>query len=134
MPPKGIEFNHVIVYVADVKRSLEFYQGLLGFRLVEAYGGGGYARLRSTRGNTTLALHETKERGGPSKGRRVVMYFEVKDLEKVCKKLSRRGVKFSQMPEAMPWGWTHAYLEDPDGHEISLYWAGSRRFEKTPQF
>jgi hypothetical protein len=31
----------------------------------------------------------------------------------------------------MPWGWQHAYLRDPDGHQLSLYWAGPKRFRKT---
>jgi hypothetical protein len=31
----------------------------------------------------------------------------------------------------MPWGWTHAYLTDPEGHEISLYSAGEARFHPT---
>ena len=31
----------------------------------------------------------------------------------------------------MPWGWRHAYLNDPDGHEISLCWAGENRMKKT---
>ena len=31
----------------------------------------------------------------------------------------------------MPWGWKHAYLDDPDGHEISLYWAAGNRMKKT---
>jgi hypothetical protein len=30
----------------------------------------------------------------------------------------------------MPWGWKHAYLDDPDGHELSLYWAGKKRLQK----
>jgi catechol 2,3-dioxygenase-like lactoylglutathione lyase family enzyme len=127
--PEDIEFNHVIVYVSDVKRSLRFYRGLMGFKLIEAYGG--YARLQSTKGRTTLALHHVEDGGRPSRGKRVVMYFEVKNLKAFCDRLVRRGVKFSQMPELMPWGWTHAYLEDPDGHEISVYWAGKKRFEKT---
>jgi catechol 2,3-dioxygenase-like lactoylglutathione lyase family enzyme len=127
--PTGIDFNHVIVYVSDVKRSIKFYRGLLGFKLIEAYGG--YARLQSTRGRSTIALHEARGSEPPSKGRRVVMYFEVKDLHDACVSLGRKGVKFSQMPKMMPWRWTHAYLEDPDGHEISLYWAGKKRFEKT---
>ena len=35
------------------------------------------------------------------------------------------------LPRMMPWGWRHAYLNDPDGHEISIYWAGEMRMEKT---
>jgi len=131
MPPKDIEFNHVIVYVKDVKTSLDFYRELLGFETIEEYGEG-YARLRSPKGNTTIALHQAERDEPPSKGRRVVMYFEVKDLEGFCRKLARRGVKFDQMPEPMPWGWKHAYLRDPDVHELSLYRAGKKRFEKTP--
>ena len=37
----------------------------------------------------------------------------------------------TQLPRMMPWGWRHAYLNDPDGHEISLYWAGENRMRKT---
>lgn len=25
----------------------------------------------------------------------------------------------------------HAYLRDPAGHELSLYWAAAKRFKKT---
>jgi uncharacterized glyoxalase superfamily protein PhnB len=46
--------------------------------------------------------------------------------------LDSAGVKLTQPPKLMPWGWKHAYLDDPDGHEISLYWAGRKRFQKTP--
>jgi hypothetical protein len=37
----------------------------------------------------------------------------------------------TKLPRMMPWGWRHAYLNDPDGHEISLYWAGENRMKKT---
>jgi len=40
-------------------------------------------------------------------------------------------VYITQMPRMMPWGWRHAYLDDPDGHELSLYWAGANRMKKT---
>jgi len=46
--------------------------------------------------------------------------------------LESAGVVLTQPPKLMPWGWKHAYLNDPDGHEISLYWAGRKRFQKTP--
>jgi uncharacterized glyoxalase superfamily protein PhnB len=58
------------------------------------------------------------------------LYFEVKELDSFCKRLEASGVKFSQMPKVMPWGWKHAYLDDPDGHEVSLYWSGSKRLQK----
>jgi hydroxymethylpyrimidine/phosphomethylpyrimidine kinase len=61
----------------------------------------------------------------------VRLYFEVKALDALCNALEKRGVKFDQMPRDMPWGWRHAYLHDPDGHEVSLYWAGTARFART---
>jgi uncharacterized glyoxalase superfamily protein PhnB len=61
----------------------------------------------------------------------VRLYFEVKALDALCAALEEKGIKFDQMPKDMPWGWRHAYLHDPDGHEVSLYWAGKARFGKT---
>jgi len=49
-----------MIYVRDVPRALEFYAGKLGFRLIEQFGGG-YARLRSPAGGTTIALHPLGE-------------------------------------------------------------------------
>ena len=61
----------------------------------------------------------------------VRLYFEVRDLDEFCSKLQKKGFYITQMPRMMPWGWRHAYLNDPDGHEISLYWAGENRMKKT---
>ena len=128
MPRTGLEFNHVIVYSRDVDRSLKFYHDLLGFRIIEHVEG--YARLRSPRGRTTLALHQGVGRAS-DRSLPVVLYFETPDLVRFCRRLRRARVRFEQLPKKMPWGWTHAYLRDPDGHSVSLYWAGRQRFRKT---
>jgi uncharacterized glyoxalase superfamily protein PhnB len=59
------------------------------------------------------------------------LYFEVEKLDAFCKKLESAGVKLKQPPKDVPWGWRHAYLDDPDGHKVSLYWAGAKRFKPT---
>jgi uncharacterized glyoxalase superfamily protein PhnB len=61
----------------------------------------------------------------------VRLYFEVRDLDDFCRRLQKRGFYFTRLPTMMPWGWRHAYLNDPEGHEISLYWAGENRMQKT---
>ncbi len=129
MSPTQVSLNHVIVYVRDVEKSLQFYHEKLGFRVIESMEG--YARLRSPAGGATLALHATSERR-PAGGRPVVLYFETPDLGPVCRGLQKKGVRFDQMPQRMPWGWDHAYLKDPDGHPLSLYRAGPKRFQRTP--
>lgn len=126
VPPRRPSLNHAMVYVRDVRASLEFYAGMLGLRVIEEMSG--YARLQSARGRTTIGLHQAEpDRRLPgSEGIRI--YFETADLDPLCAVLAERGVSFLQPPKDMPWGWRHAYLLDPDGHEISLYTAGEKRF------
>jgi catechol 2,3-dioxygenase-like lactoylglutathione lyase family enzyme len=132
--PNGrLTFNHAMIYVKDVERGLCFYRDLMGFKLIEDFRYEGtpvYARLRAPGGDGTIALHLA----GPgvsvaSDG--VRLYFEVRDLDAFCRKLQQKSFYITQLPRMMPWGWRHAYINDPDGHEISLYWAGENRMKKT---
>jgi len=128
-----LSFNHAMVYVKDVQRALGFYHDLLGFKLVDEFRYESkpiYGRLHAPGGDGTIALHQA----GPgtslvSDG--VRLYFEIRELDEFCRKLQAKGFYITQMPRMMPWGWRHAYLNDPDGHEISLYWAGENRMKKT---
>ena len=89
-----------------------------------------YARLHAPGGDGTIALHQAGP-GASLASEGVRLYFEVRDLDEFCRKLIQKGFYITQMPRMMPWGWRHAYLNDPDGHEISLYWAGENRMKKT---
>ena len=126
-------FNHAMIYSRDVARALTFYKDRLGLTLLEEFNHHGmtvYARLQSPGSDTTIALHlldrgQTLQTGG------VRLYFEIEDLEGAVARLESEGVHFTKPPALMPWGWKHAYLDDPDGHEVSLYWAGEKRTQKT---
>jgi predicted enzyme related to lactoylglutathione lyase len=128
-----LTFNHAMIYVKDVERGFRFYHDLLGFKLIEDFRYEGtpvYARMRAPGGDGTIALHQA----GPdvsvaSDG--VRLYFEVPDLDGFCRKLQKKGFYITQLPRMMPWGWRHAYVNDSDGHEISLYWAGENRMKKS---
>jgi catechol 2,3-dioxygenase-like lactoylglutathione lyase family enzyme len=127
----ALEFNHAMIYTRKLARSLAFYRDLLGFRLVDEFPGA-YARLVSPRGKTTIALHVLEPRQKlEAKREGLRLYFETQALDRCCKALKKQGVRFDQMPKDMPWGWRHAYLRDPDGHELSLYWAGRARLRST---
>jgi predicted enzyme related to lactoylglutathione lyase len=128
-----LTFNHAMIYVKDVERGMNFYRDWLGFKLIEDFRYEGrpvYARLRAPGGDGTIALHQAGP-GASITSEGVRLYFEVRDLDDFCQKLRKRGFYFTQLPQMMPWGWRHAYLNDPEGHEISLYWAGENRMKKT---
>jgi catechol 2,3-dioxygenase-like lactoylglutathione lyase family enzyme len=134
MADSGATFNHAMIYVQRIEPALRFYRDRLGFRLIETFKWqrrAVYARLRAPRGNSSIALHLPEGKDAPNTRSGIRLYFEVKNLEQLCARLKRAGVKFSQMPKRMPWGWKHAYLKDPEGYELSLYWAGPKRLRKS---
>jgi catechol 2,3-dioxygenase-like lactoylglutathione lyase family enzyme len=124
-----LAFNHAMIYVGNVERSLEFYEGRLGLKVIERFPG--YARLRAPRGSNTIALHEAGGAFTPQPRGGIRLYFETRDLRRFCQALAGAGVQLKQMPKVMPWGWKHAYLDDPDGYEVSLYWAGHKRLRQS---
>jgi catechol 2,3-dioxygenase-like lactoylglutathione lyase family enzyme len=126
-----MDLNHVMVYTRDVQRSLDFYATALGLTVIESIPQGGYARLKLPSGSATLALHAV-EPGNAADAPGIRLYFEVPNLDAFCAELESRGVALKQKPADMPWGWRHAYIDDPDGHEISLYSAGEKRLRPTP--
>ena len=122
-----------MIYSRDIARGLGFYRDLLGFKLIEDFqyeGKSVYARLRAPGGEGTIALHLAGP-GAATSSEGVRLYFEIRELDEFCHKLQQKGFYITQMPRMMPWGWRHAYLNDPDGHEISVYWAGANRMKKT---
>jgi len=128
-----LTFNHAMIYAKDVARSLAFYRDMLGFKSIDEFSHDGillYARLRAPGGDGTIALHLAGP-GTPLSSEGVRLYFEISDVDGFCRKLQSKGLYIPQMPRMMPWGWRHVYINDPDGHEISLYWAGEMRMQKT---
>ncbi len=128
-----LSFNHATVYVKDVERALGFYRDLLGFKVVDEFRYDNkpvYSRLRAPGGDGTITL----QMAGPGQNlasEGVRLYFEIRELDEFCRKLLAKNFYITQMPRVMPWGWRHAYINDPDGHEIGLYGAGDNRMKKT---
>jgi uncharacterized glyoxalase superfamily protein PhnB len=106
---------------------------MLGMKKIEEFRFEGkpiYARLHALQGEGTIALHQLGP-GASTAADGVRLYFETSDLDDFCRSLQAKGVYITHLPKLMPWGWKHAYLDDPDGHEISLYWAAGNRMKKT---
>jgi predicted enzyme related to lactoylglutathione lyase len=107
----------------DVARGVAFYKRLGFTQIVEELPK--YARFECSDGGATFSLHIV-DNLTPS---HAAIYFECEDLDATCEKLRKAGIEFDQDPRDQEWLWREAYLRDPDGNIICLYYAGqARRF------
>lgn len=117
--------NHVVLYVADLARSLDFYEQVLGFeRLPGGFPGGAFLRHAGSANDHDLGLFETRVTDVPVPGS-VGLYhvaWEVDTLAELSaarERLSAAGA----LTGAGDHGSTKAlYGRDPDGIEFEMCW------------
>jgi len=124
--PAGTSIGHVHLKVADLKRALDFYCGVLGFELQQMYGeqaafisAGGY--------HHHIGLNTWESKGGtpPAPGttglyHTAILYPTIIDLANAFKSVTNAGL---QLDGAADHGVSIAlYLRDPDQNGIELYW------------
>lgn len=124
--PAGTHIGHVHLKVSDIEKSLEFYQGMLGFEIMQRYGAqavfisaGGY--------HHHIGLNTWHSKGaGPAKVNAVglyhtaIVYPERKDLAAVLMRLIDANYPLTGSSDH---GVSEAiYLNDPDGNGVELYW------------
>jgi catechol 2,3-dioxygenase len=124
--PAQTRIGHVHLKVSDLKKSLAFYQDLLGFEITTWYGdsavfisAGGY--------HHHIGLNTWQSKNGPrpagnSTGlfHTAILYPTRKDLAIALKRLldakyPLTGASDHGVSEAI-------YLDDPDGNGVELYW------------
>jgi len=117
-----MNLNQVTVPSADVARAVEFYKRLGLIHIVGDLPK--YARFLCPDGGSTFSIHQTDDN---QIGHGPVVYFECADLDEKVAELKLRGVVFESEPIDQTWLWREAYLRDPDGNLICLYFAGENR-------
>jgi catechol 2,3-dioxygenase-like lactoylglutathione lyase family enzyme len=119
----------VILAVADVGRSVEFYRDRLGFEVEALYEDPPYATL--TLAGTRLSL---AAQGYPAEDRpgvqlvtpvdrsraNAVLVVEVDDARADHRRLAREGVQFLAEPYEPPWGGCRFFCVDPDGYLVEI--------------
>jgi catechol 2,3-dioxygenase-like lactoylglutathione lyase family enzyme len=115
-----MELNQVTMPATDLAQSITFYQ-VLGFLLIVR--NDHYARFELPPDNATLSLHLTDNPVGDGPA----IYFECDDLDEEVVALKLKGVRFDSDPEDKSWLWREAWLRDPAGNRLCLYFAGSNR-------
>ena len=117
-----MRLNQVTVPSINVARSVEFYKRLGLILIVESLPR--YARFDCPDGNATFSVHRVEE---VATGEKPVVYFECDDLDETIAGLEQRGIQLDTRPVDQTWLWREAYLRDPDGNLICLYYAGENR-------
>ncbi len=124
--PDATRIGHVHLKVADIERSLSFYQGILGFEITQRYGsqavfisaGGYHHHIGLNTWYSKDAPPAPKQ--SPGLFHTAIVYPERKDLALVLKQLLDNGYPLTG---ASDHGVSEAlYLDDPDGNGVELYW------------
>jgi catechol 2,3-dioxygenase-like lactoylglutathione lyase family enzyme len=116
-----MNLNQVTLDVADIPRARTFYQRL-GLELIVS--ADHYARFLCP-GGATLSVHladQVEPRGA-------AIYFECDDLDTRVADLKAVGIIFDSDPVDQRWLWREAWLSDPDGNRLCLYFAGTNRVD-----
>jgi catechol 2,3-dioxygenase-like lactoylglutathione lyase family enzyme len=128
MPPPTTTRLGAILAVADVGRSIEFYERL-GFTVEATYDDPPYATLSSAGARLSLAEqgHAAEDRPGiafeaPADRSRLsaLLVLEVQDCVAAYRDLSDQGVEFLAEPYSPPWGGHRCFAIDPDRHLVEL--------------
>lgn len=119
-----MNLNQVTLPSLDLSRTIAFYQ-LLGLELI-VDSAPRYARLACPGGGSTLSLHQAES---TFEGEGISIYFECADLDRRVSALEAAGLVFETKVTEQRWLWREAWLRDPDGHRICLYWAGKNRLD-----
>lgn len=124
--PAQTHIGHVHLKVADLKRSMEFYCGLLGFEVTTMYGNeaafisaGGYHHHI---GLNTWYSKDAKPAPLHNAGlfHTAILYPSRKDLALIYDRLRRAFYPFTGYADH---GVSEAlYLNDPDENGVELYW------------
>lgn len=119
---------HTMIRVGDLDRSIEFYTGILGMKLLRKhdYPDGrftlafvGYGPEES---NTVLELTHNWDTGSYDLGNGYGhVALGVDDIKDACDRIRAAGGKIVREPGPMKHGTTViAFVEDPDGYKIEL--------------
>nr|WP_299382946.1 VOC family protein [Allomuricauda sp.] len=133
--PSQTRIGHVQLKVSDLKRALEFYQGLLGFEITTFYGdqavflsAGGYHHHIGL--NTWYSKNGAKpHKDSTGLFHTAILYPTRKELALILKRLNEQGYPITGTADH---GVSEAiYLDDPDGNGVELYW--DRPVDKWPK-
>jgi catechol 2,3-dioxygenase-like lactoylglutathione lyase family enzyme len=121
-----MKFGYTILYVEDVRRSLDFYAQAFGLTVKFLHDSGDFGELET--GGTTLAFSSRKlmaqlhknPKPADAKAPSFEIAFTTADVAAAVARAVAAGAPLMQEPEQMPWGQTVAYVADLDGFLVEI--------------
>ncbi len=124
-----IQFAYTILYVPDVKRSVDFYTKVFGFELKFIAPENEYAELIT--GTTTISFASVslansnlkdgfQESSLKSKSFGIELGFTTENVQELVNKAVSEGAVLVEEAKEKPWGQTVAYVRDLDGFLLEL--------------
>jgi len=114
-----IKFVCPLITVTDMKRSRNFYENMLGQKVVTDFGEnvsyGGFA-IHSRPHFKMLIDNKEVAHGGNN----FELYFEYDDVEQICEKLKAEKVEFVHELREQPWKQLVVRFYDPDKNIIEI--------------
>jgi len=117
----SLDFNQVTVPCIDYEASVEFYKKLGLRQIVDSPPR--YARFETAAGST-FSIHRVDP---PVQSSDISVYFEVEDVDAAVQALIAKGLEFDTKAQNQNWLWREAYLSDPAGNRLCIYYAGKNR-------
>jgi len=114
----AIQIIYVNIFVSDLPRAVEFYQGKLGLELEFSSPEHGYASFSAGAVRLGIAVPGPDE--AALVGRHTGVGMDVANLDSEYKRLTELGVNFTMSPTRQPWGGFMALMSDPDGNIFYL--------------
>jgi uncharacterized glyoxalase superfamily protein PhnB len=126
----GARVTSVFLYVKDVRKSLEFYNEVIGAEVVQLhaeYEGAPLSLAILRIGGFTLMLHpqepHAEEFADTRLGVGIHLQLEVEDVDRFYQNCLDQGayLSVSGEPTDQSWNWREFAVRDPDGYVWSVY-------------
>lgn len=113
------KLNHVGIYVADLSKSIDFYQELFGFKTVKEFTSGEAKIAMLDLGEGMLELVQRPgSPGTPPQGNWSHLALHDPDFNTTVQSLEEKGIETRQI--SMDNGAKLCFFRDPDGHVIEI--------------
>jgi len=118
-------FGAIEIFVSNIEKAKEWYTQKLGFGIIEEYPEfkcvlAEFDGVEFDIGEPNPSWGEDWERYKKEIGKFTGVIFQTDDIEKTCKELESRSVKFIKLPEENPWGEIRASFVDPDKNVFQI--------------